>query len=211
LRKRKGLSVILIFFLMTTGMVIYAPHFLLYATDYQKADAIIILLGPDFKARRKEASELFNKGMADYLIIPAYHKTYGVHTDGSGQYLLPRLTSTKTGQNTVSYPKYYEDTHIELIEAQKTMAHYGLQSAIFVSSPYHMRRIKLIAMTVFDFGANAYYFVPTKYEKAPANVFQLTSTEWRKIRREYSKMVWFLIYHTWNKYIDASSDGRAHS
>jgi hypothetical protein len=206
LRYRKGLAIILILFLVTTGIVLYAPHFLLYATDYKKADAIIILLGPDFKARRKEANELFNKGMADYLIIPAYHKTYGVHADGRGQYLLPGLSSSEINHNALSYPKFYEDTHIELIEAQKTMVHYGLQSAIFVSSPYHMRRIKLIAMTVFDFGANAYYFVPTKYEKASANVFQLTSTEWRKIRREYSKMIWFWIYNTWAKYIDASND-----
>jgi len=203
LRNHKRLTIILIIFLMISGIVLYAPHFLLYATDYHKADAIIILLGPDFKARRKEADELIKKGMADYLIIPAYHKTYGVRASGREQYLLPGLSSSKISHNTLSYPKFYEDTHIELIEARKTMSRYGLQSAIFVSSPYHMRRIKLIAMTVFDFGANAYYFVPTKYENAPANVFQLTSTEWRKIRREYSKMLWFLIYNTWTKYIDA--------
>ena len=206
LRNHKGLIIILIVVLMMSGMVLYAPHLLLYSTDYKKADAIIILLGPDFKARRKEANELIRKGMADYLIIPAYHKTYGVRANGKEPYLLPGLSASEINQNTSSYPKFYEDTHIELIEAQKTMSHYGLQSAIFVSSPYHMRRIQLIAMTVFDFGANAYYFVPTKYENAPANVFQLTATEWRKIRREYSKMLWFLIYNTWAKYSDASND-----
>jgi len=201
LSKHRGLTIFILVCLMVIGLVIYSPQFLLYSTDYKKADAIIILLGPDFKARRKEANDLIQKGMADYLIIPAYHKTYGVSSEGKGTYLLPGSSSLKKNQNPSGYPKYYEDTHIELIEAQETMAHYGLKSAIFVSSPYHMRRIQLIAAKIFDFGKYPFYFVPTKYENAPADVFQLSSSDWRKIRREYSKMLWFLIYFTRSEYI----------
>jgi hypothetical protein len=197
-KRHKG-SIILVFvLLLMAGIVLYSPQFLLYSTDHKKADAIILLLGPDFKARQKEAKELINKGMADYLIIPAYHKTYGIYDKGKGQYLLPDLNSPESGNNNISsYPGFYEDTHIEIIEAQKIMSGYGLKSAIFVSSPYHMRRIKLIAEKVFKAGNDDFYFVPTRYEKVPITFLELSSSDWKKIRREYSKILWFFMYSTW--------------
>ena len=42
------------------------PAFFNLFYELPKDDAIIILLGPDFKARQKEANELVDKGMADY-------------------------------------------------------------------------------------------------------------------------------------------------
>jgi hypothetical protein len=182
-----------------TGLIVCAPQYLLYSTDHKKADAIILLLGPDFKARQKEANELINEGMADYLIIPAYHKTYGIYDKGKGQYLLPGLYLSKSPPgNVLSYPGFYEDTHIEIIEAQKIMSDYGFKSAIFVSSPYHMRRIKLIAMKIFK-DNDYFYFVPTRYEKAPVNFLELSSSDWKKVRREYSKILWFFVYSAWSE------------
>src|SRR5208283_1275186 len=168
-----------------------SPKFLLYSSKYKKADAIILLLGPDFKARQKEANKLINDGMADYLIIPAYHKAYRIYDKGTMKYLSPNLYSFKSGQQNVAVPpSFYEDTHWEIIEAQKVMSSYGLNSAILVSSPYHMRRIKLIVMKVFDTNKGDFYFVPTSYEKAPANCWELSFTDWKKVRKEYGKILW---------------------
>jgi hypothetical protein len=188
--------------LLLAGVVLCSPRFLIYSTDPKKADAIILLLGPDFKARKKEANELINKGMAHYLIIPAYHKTYGIYDKGEGEYLLPKLNSNRFDKNNVSsYPSFYEDTHIEIIKAQKIMSGYGLKSAIFVSSPHHMRRIKLIVGKVFKSDDYNFYFVPTRYENIPVNFWELSLSDWKKIRREYSKIIWFLIYYPWLEYI----------
>jgi len=74
------------------------------------------------------------------------------------------------------------------------MSSYGLNSAILVSSPYHMRRIKLIVMKVFDTNKGDFYFVPTSYEKAPANCWELSFTDWKKVRKEYGKILWFFLY-----------------
>ncbi|MFA5322768.1 MAG: hypothetical protein WC373_08850 [Smithella sp.] len=202
MKRCKLLIILSVVLLILIGIVFNAPRFLLYSTDHKRSDAIILLLGPDFKARQKEANELINNGMADYLIIPAYNKTYGIYNKGKGQYLLPAWHSPESGKNNaLSFPKFYEDTHIEIIKAQKTMSLYGLKSAIFVSSPYHMRRIKVVAGKVFKSSNHDFYFVPTRYEKAPVNIGELSSADWKKVRREYSKIIWFLIYYAWSEYI----------
>lgn len=197
--RHKKLVIVFCFLLFIAGMVLISPRFLLYSTEYKKTDAIIILLGPDFKARQKEANALIHKGMADYLIIPAYHKAYEIHAESKDKKLLPYLSSFRFNK-VLSYPHFYEDTHIEIIEAQQVMALFGLKSAIFVSSPYHMRRVKFIAGKVFDADKGDFYFVPTRYEKAPKNFWELSPVEWKKVRREYSKIIWFYIYATWSKY-----------
>jgi hypothetical protein len=199
IKRSKGLVILVFILVLLAGLVLYSPRFLLFSSEYKKADAIILLLGPDFKARQKEADELINEGMADYLFIPAYHKTYGIYDKGKVKYLLPYLRSAQTANDNVIHPPgFYEDTHVEIIEAQKMMSAYGLKSAIFVSSPYHMRRIKLIAMKVFDLNKGDFYFVPTRYEKVPVNYWELSPADWKKVRREYGKILWFYIYFTWS-------------
>lgn len=199
IKRHKILTALILILFLCAAVVLYSPRYLLYFTDCRKADAIILLLGPDFKARQKEARDLLNAGMADYLIIPAYHKIYKTSDKGKSQYLLPGLYLSRSGSaGSLSYPGFYEDTHIEIIEAKKIMTDHGLQSAIFVSSPYHMRRIRLISGKVF--GNEGYlYFVPTVYEKAPADFLDLSLSDWKKVRREYGKMLWFLIYYTWTE------------
>lgn len=207
MKKRKKLIILIFVLFVMAGIVLISPRFLLYATTYKKVDAIIILLGPDFKARQKEANELIDKGMTDYLIIPAYHKAYRINNNDKGKYLLNYLNSPEFSKNKIlSYPGFYEDTHIEMIEAEKVMSFFGLKSAIFVSSPYHMRRINLIVSKVFGVN-NDYYFVPTKYEKAPADFWELSSLDWKKVRREYGKIIWFYIYFTCSEYINFSQTG----
>ena len=196
----KILVVGILLLVLLGGFVLFSPRFLLYSSKYKKADAIILLLGPDFKARQKEANKLINDGMADYLIIPAYHKAYRIYDKGTMKYLSPNLYLFKSGQKNVAVPpSFYEDTHWEIIEAQKVMSSYGLNSAILVSSPYHMRRIKLIVMKVFDTNKGDFYFVPTSYEKAPANCLELSLADWKKVRNEYGKILWFFLYFTWSR------------
>jgi hypothetical protein len=200
IKNNKCLVIWILILVMLGGFILYSPRFLLYSSEYKKANAIILLLGPDFKARQKEAYRLINDGMADYLIIPAYHKAYRIYDKGTMKYLSPNLYSFKSGPKDVAVPSsFYEDTHLEIIDAQKVMSSYGLNSAILVSSPYHMRRIKLIVMKVFDTNKGDFYFVPTSYEKAPANYWELSFADWKKVRKEYGKILWFFIYLPWSK------------
>lgn len=178
------------------GALFYAPGFLLYATNYSKADVIVLFLGPDFSARQKHAQNLIKSGMADYLIIPAYHKIYYME-QGT---LTPFSSGTQEEQirakNNIAAPRYFEDTHIELMDAKKEMKRYGKASAIFVSSPYHMRRIQIMVNREFS-DPGQHFFSPTPYEKAPRHFFDLKSSDWKKVYREYFKIAWFMIYSLW--------------
>lgn len=200
-RKRHLLIWLLIVFLIS-AIILYAPHFLLYSSNYQKTDAIVLFLGPDFTARQKEVYKIINERMADYLIIPAYHKIYKI----SDKETIKSLSANLSARNSIKMkkllnpvPYFYEDTHIEAIEAKETMSDFGLKSAIFVSSPYHMRRIKLIVAKVFAGEKSGFYFVPTSYEKAPGYFWKLSWNDWKKVRREYGKMFWFSLYTLWAK------------
>jgi hypothetical protein len=197
---RKRLFVLILVILSLLGLILSAPHYLLYSSQYKKADAIVLLLGPDFNARQKEAYDLISDGMADYLIIPAYNKTYRVFDKGAVKYSPANFPAPKTMEkNGDAPPRFYEDTHWEIIEAKKAMFHYGLTSAIFVSSPYHMRRIKIIVIRVFDKNDGVFYFIPTPYEKAPAGFWELSLSDWKKVAREYGKILWFFVYFPWMK------------
>ncbi len=202
-KRKKRLLFWFLIVLFISNLIIYAPHYLPYSSDYRKSDAIILFLGPDFTARQKEAYKIIEEGNADYLIIPAYNKIYKI-PDKTTVKSLPQnlaLHNTIKKKSFNPYPYYYEDTHIEVIDARKTMADFGLKSAIFVSSPYHMRRIKLIVTNVFKEDQSELYFVPTSFETAPTYIGELSWVNWKKIGREYGKMIWFSIYILWQNNI----------
>lgn len=195
---KKSLLILMMVLVVLAAGLFYAPRFLAYSTRCARADAVIILLGPVFSDRERHARDLVEQGMADFLLIPAHNKTYTVDRG--------RLKPVpgKTGKNSVNgnynsaAPRFYEDTHLELIAAKKTMQMYGQKSAIFVSSPYHMRRIQM--MVDKEFGSpSGYYFSPTPYEAAPLNAWELKASDWKKVWREYVKILWFMIYFPWTK------------
>jgi hypothetical protein len=179
------------------GFVLYAPQFLLFSSNYEKADSIILLVGPDFNARKKGANRLIDEGMANFLIVPAHNKTYKIINNRIDEEVPVNLATNTTGKKAVEAPAfYYEDTHLEIIEAQKIMSNYESKSAIFISSPYHMRRIKLIASRVFDTKKGSFYFVPTRYEKNSAIFWEISLADWKKILRSCFKCyLWREIKH----------------
>ncbi len=197
---RKSFLLFLIFAATTMALLTIAPRFLLYSSAYDKADGIVLFLGPDFSLRQKQADKLISENKADYLIIPAYKKTFRINSAGSIKSFSPDLSAGNFNKKSISalnYPRYYEDTHLEVLETRMVMDDYRLKSAIFVSSPYHMRRIGYIVRKVFADKKITCYFVPTDFEKAPANFWELSLADWRKVGREYGKIIWFFIYTSW--------------
>jgi hypothetical protein len=186
----------LVFFAALVIAALYlAPYYLVLSQKPEKSDAIILLVGANDEARRKEAGQLMREGYADYLVVPALNRVVRALPDRSLTKAfpvpLPPAGAYKTSEE-------IENTHLEIAQARRIMANMGFTSAIFVSSPYHMRRIKLIASRVFSDTANKptfrLYFVPTRYETPHVNVWFMQTRDLKFVSSEYAKIAWFLIY-----------------
>ncbi|MGZ3607491.1 MAG: YdcF family protein [Syntrophales bacterium] len=167
----------------------YGPRYLTYADKPLRADAVVLFLGPDNKARQEDASRLMSEGYARYLFIPAYGRITEAESVSS-----PAGTRKANPKLIISGLKprpYFENTHVEVLEARRMMEQYGLKSAIFVSSPEHMRRIKIIAEKIFYKEPVQIVFVPIRVEPAHQD---LTLADYRRMGKEYVKIIWFLMY-----------------
>ena len=188
--KRKKAIFFLCLLAVLLGLIFYAPHYLAYSDRPKKVDAVVLLLGQDFKARKKQSRFLINEGYSDYLIIPAYSRLYKASAKRT---LLLTQTQRRKGKDKQVY-QLYEDTHLEILHAKTIMDKYGFRSAIFVSSPYHMRRVKLIADRVFEGKDRDLFFDPTRYEEMNNTLWWRTTYHLRWVIAEYFKIGWFLLY-----------------
>jgi uncharacterized SAM-binding protein YcdF (DUF218 family) len=189
---KRILTYFLVLLLLANVLVLlyYGPRYLTYADKPIRSDTVVIFLGPDNKARQDDANRLMSEGYARYLFIPAY----GRITEASS-------LSSKAGAKKAN-PKliisgikprpYFENTHVEILEAKRMMEQHGLKSAIFVSSPHHMRRIKIITERIFHEEPVRIVFVPIRVEPAHQD---LTLSDYKRMGKEYVKIIWFLMYY----------------
>ena len=187
------LGIVLLLFLA----VFQAPAFLVISEAPVRADAVVLFEGGEKGSREWEADQLLREGFADYLIIPATGQIKKRGRDGR----LERVHPEEKPQTSNLKPKtaaWIENTHIEVYEAKRLMDNLGLHSASLVSSPYHMRRIKYIAKSVFLDTRNVrtfkLYFVPTRYETPHLKSWFPNIHDLTFVLMEYSKIFWFFIY-----------------
>jgi hypothetical protein len=182
-----------------------APLYLNYADPPFKADAVVVFAGEtNMGARRQEANRLLAAGYANCLIIPGFG-----YIMGSADRLLPAVIDGKFAHRKGSdlrgkYPDFYENTHIEALEAKRIMDCFHLKKANFVSSPYHMRRIKMITEHVFhknNPGGDAYqiHFVPAPLEPSMAKAAPWIKKYIKHVALEYVKMAWFFSYQLFSQ------------
>jgi len=189
--------------------VFQAPAFLVISEAPVRADAVVLFAGGEKGSREKEADQLLREGFADYLIIPATGQIKKRGPDGRLESLdlkTPTAVSNQSNQLNPKNPKtqrtqktgLLENTHIEAYEAKRLMDNLGLHSALLVSSPYHMRRIKYIAKSVFLGPGNVrtfkLYFVPTRNETPHLKSWFPNIHDLTFVLMEYPKIFWFFIY-----------------
>lgn len=194
----KKLFIFVVIIALVAGAIAYAPAFLVRSDNPDRSDVIVLFLGVEYTTRKKEAFKLIEEGYARHLIIPAHGKISeaNLFSNQPGQIQTAQPTSIRRNRiiGTGNYPKYYEDTHIEILEAKRMMDRSSFKTAIFVSSPYHMRRISLISRDVFKKGEYRVTYIPSRFEHQSGVLWFLNKDDRKQITREYLKIAWFLLY-----------------
>lgn len=168
------------------------PRYLLYATAPIEADAVVLFLGGADEAREKQVHELTAQGWAKFVIVPARGEIFEAR--GSRALVTPQIASALARSIKIEFQQaYVEQTHVEMHQARALMAHIDVQAAIFVSSPYHMRRVKIMADRVFDDDQTAIAFVPTVYDP-PHRPWFASGKDVRWVVSEWGKIIWYFIY-----------------
>ena len=184
--------------------VFRAPAFLVCERPLKKADCVIAMLGGDFGERKREAVSLIEKGVADVLLIPAWRQM--VRYEDGGRREAGKKTVMAAGRPQVSVELFgrridlYENTHLELLLAREMMEKLDLKSAVVVSSPYHLRRLQLIAGQVFADGDGYKIGLKSTSLKSYHPLACWQSERCRKyVASEYLKIAWFLVYGWFGK------------
>jgi hypothetical protein len=197
LLKKGGIGTILVALLLA-GFVGGASFLTIQDTPVH-ADAVVMFIGPDLSERYREAHQLIMDGYAEVLLIPALGRIWTMR-DGKWDKVLtvhPRGLDRRrrTGGH---YPWSYENTHIEVLTALNMMADAGWSSAMFVSTPTHMRRIRIMTGTAFSVSDSTRYeivFRGSRYIPSGNLLSLFHPLKAKQVVLEYIKIAWFYLYH----------------
>lgn len=181
--------------------ILYSPNFLIYSDIPEKSDVIVLFLGNYAGAREKNAIKMLSYSNKDKLLIPCNGKIINRKAIKKNTIVDNTVFSKYSGiiakrDNPEKY-KFYEATHIEVLNTKIMMEYLNINSAIIVSSPYHLRRIKIMVASVFKGMPHKLLLTPEK-SKGTNNVLWFLS--WYDIKwvvSEYMKIGWFLLYEPW--------------
>lgn len=112
-------------------------------TDTPKKADVIIMLGGGDKGRMEKAAELYHAGYADYVMItPESADIYPQSTEFALELGIPEGAIIEEYEAT--------STYTNATESLKIMDEHGFDSALVVTSDYHLKRSKMIYDRVSD-------------------------------------------------------------
>ena len=160
----------------------------------EKADVIIMLGGGD-KGRMEKAAELYHEGYADYVIItPESEDIYPQSTEFARELGIPEDAIIEEYEAT--------STYTNAVESFKIMDEYGFDSALVVTSDYHLKRSKLIYDRVSD----------GQYDLKYIAALGAGGEKWNE--KSYADRIWFSeFYKLWGyrlglyNFIDVPDEG----
>jgi uncharacterized SAM-binding protein YcdF (DUF218 family) len=179
-------------FLGGFAVCLLSYHYLSYNENPVKSDTIVLFVGSDDEQRLrvKEAHQLMMEGVSEVLVIPACPRIFRFK---NGKIVEDRRVFND-GITFQIHPVFYENTHIEMLSAKAIMEKLNYSSAVMVSSPYHMRRIKIISKMVFKGEQWQLHFVGSRFVKFDLVGLNLAVYNMKNTISEYVKIVSFIFY-----------------
>ncbi|MEW6267124.1 MAG: hypothetical protein AB1641_28960 [Thermodesulfobacteriota bacterium] len=182
------------------GAAVVLAWYLAYQDEPFPCDTIMLVMGGDQSRRDQGAVDLAAAGFSRKIIVPAYNRVCSTDMPNwpesvrfPYQKCRPANVNPTALYTNTSY-KNVENTHLEVLMARNMMKELGLKSAIFVSSPYHLRRIKIICDRVFEGGVRLGYR-PSRDENPHTWTWFFHWDEIRWVLTESVKIIYFLYYY----------------
>jgi uncharacterized SAM-binding protein YcdF (DUF218 family) len=114
-------------------------NFLIISEQPRASDAIIVLSGDS--DRDRYAADLYNLGFSSVIIMSGVTNPAGIMVERAVKYGVKR--------EDIIAEKKARSTYQNALYTRKIMLDNGFQSAIVVSSPFHMRRSRMVFERVF--------------------------------------------------------------
>nr|WP_068130001.1 YdcF family protein [Nosocomiicoccus ampullae] len=170
----------IVLMLMVTSVIDSFNH---NETDIPEKVDVIIMLGGGDKGRMEKAAELYHEGYADYVIItPESKDIYPQSTEFAVELGIPEDAIIKEYEAT--------STYTNAVESFKIMDEYSFDSALVVTSDYHLKRSKLIYDRVSD----------GQYDLKYIAALSEDGEKWNE--RSYSDRIWFSeFYKLWGYWL----------
>ena len=176
------------------------------------SDVVVQFVGPNDIERHARAASLVTQGLAPLLMIPGI--SILLEANGRGDWArmpyeeMQGTFSCRSRAGLLS-AKVVEDTHKEILLAKCAMDRLNLHSAILVSSPYHMRRIRLIADRVFDKATYRISCVAAG-NREESRFWWPGKKDWWWLAMEYTKILWFFLYEPFVHETSTLADWNVH-
>src|ERR1051326_2373459 len=113
----------------------------------RKSDAIVVISGDEQLARFAEGVNLYQQGFGSYLVFSG-----AAYDNGTSNADVMRDLAVRRGvpESAILEEPQGEDTWGNAIYTREVLEEHGLQSAILVTSPYHLRRAKATSERAFN-------------------------------------------------------------
>lgn len=155
---------------------------LLVVDDRLKPADVIIVLSGDSE-RETCAAKLYRQRLAPKIIISSY--------GSSARQLAKKATSRGVNEQDIILDENSESTYENAVNSKNIVLARKYKSAILVTSPYHMRRTRLVFERVFRNTGVKLLYSSTKDSGFNVDGQCKSEVDRQLIRREYLKLIYY--------------------
>ncbi|MCG9969031.1 YdcF family protein [Pelotomaculum terephthalicicum JT] len=155
---------------------------LLVVDERPEAVDVLIALSGDSE-RELYAAELYRLGLAPKIIMSG-------HRPGTQKMAIRAVNKGVKEQDIITEDKS-ENTYENAVYSKEVVLRQNFKSAIIITSPYHMRRTKLVFERIFRNTGVRLIYCPTRDSGFNVDGQCESETDRQIVRREYIKLIYY--------------------
>lgn len=164
----------------------FVADFLVLQNHSRHADLIVV--ATPFRPRFLHALNLMQKGYADQILLVGDTRIKMLWS-GKTSVELAKNEAVKRGiSQSIIHAKHSTGTRVDALQTKLLMISLGLKSALVISDPYNMRRLKMIFDHVFKGSGMKLAFAPTDQKRPSPDYWWLSPHSFVYVIKEWIKL-----------------------